>query len=122
MNQYQEQNQNHNNKKEIFSELRDSLYENSNEYNISNIKISSLKNPKIIDEIKNLKIIELDNLEDFLSYVNYDHFMIFKHNNFYYFCDTGLSSYLGVLSLIKITDFNLYLRKDKIHNIENFDI
>ena len=118
----QKQDQNHNNKKEIFYEIRDMTYKNTeNAIDISDVKISSLKNPNIIDEITNLKIIELDNLEDFISYVNYDHYLIFKFNNFYYFCDTELASYLDKLSLIKITDFNLYLRKDKINKIENFN-
>ena len=111
----------HNNKNEIFYEIRDTIYRNSeNAINISDIKISSLKNIYIIDEIKNLKIIELNNLDDFISYVNYDHYLIFKFNNFYYFCDTELASYLNKLSLIKIIDFNLFLRKDKINKIENF--
>jgi len=118
----QEQYQNHNNKKEIFFEIRDIIYDNSeNAIDISDVKIYSLKTPHIIDEMKNLKIIELNNLDDFMSYVNYDHYLIFKFNNFYYFCDTELASYLDKLSLIKITDFSLYLRKDKINKIENFN-
>jgi len=118
----QEQNHNHSNKKEIFSEIRDLIYKNTEtDINISEVKISLLKNPNIVNEIKNLKIIELDNLEDFLSYVNYDHYLIFKFNNFYYFCDTELTSYLEKLSLIKMIDFSKYLRKDKINNIEKFN-
>ena len=118
----QEQYQKHSNNKEIFDEIRDIIYNNSeNAIDISDVKISSLKNLYIIDEIKNLKVIELDNLDDFMSYVNYDHYLIFKYNNYYYFCDTELASYLDKLSLIKITDFSLYLRKDKINKIENFN-
>jgi len=118
----QEQCQSHNNNKEIFCEIRDMIYKNSEKaIGISDVKISSLKNPHIIDDIKNIKIIELNNLADFMSYVNYDHYLIFKVDNFYYFCDTELASYLYNLSLIKISDFNLYLRKDKINKIENFN-
>ena len=73
------------NKKEIFSEIRDIAFEQ-----INDVRLSSLKNPKIIEEIKTLKIIELDNLKGFDTYANYDHYLIFKVKDDYYFCDTDL--------------------------------
>jgi hypothetical protein len=113
---------NYNDKKEIFSELRDKLYSQMFlpiGYNTPvGVKISIL-NHKLIEEIKNLKVIELNNLEDFSLYVNYDHFLIFKFNNEFYFCDTALAPSLNIDSMIKIIDFNLYLRKDKIKKIDD---
>jgi len=113
---------NYNKKKEIFSELRDKIYEYGtsyiNEAQINEIKISSLKNKKIIDEIRALKVIELDSLKGFFSYVNYDHFLIFKFNDEFYFCDTELAYSLREESMIKISDFNFYLRKDKMKKID----
>ena len=108
---------NYNNKKEIFSELRDFIYLNANTY-IKEVKISCLKNIYIIEEIRNLKVIELDNLEDFIQYTNYDHFLIFKFQDDYYFCDTQFAPLLNTRSMIKISDFNQHLRKDKIKKID----
>lgn len=105
------------NKKEIFSELRDQLYLIDTGGDINEVKISSLKNSNIINEIKTLQVIELDNLESFLSYVNYDHFLMFKFENDYYFCDTELTPSLQQYSLLKISDFNQHLRKDKIDKL-----
>jgi hypothetical protein len=105
------------NKKEIFSELREQLYLKDVNNNINEVKISCLKNSNIINEIKTLQVIDLDNLESFLSYVNYDHFLMFKFEYDYYFCDTELTPSLGINSLLKIIDFNQHLRKDKIQKI-----
>ena len=105
--------QSYSNKKEIFSELRDQMF-----FKPSEVRISSFKNPKIIEEIKTLKVIELDNLASFISYVNYDHFLIFKFNNEFYFCDTELVSSLNTHCMLKITDFNQHLRKDKMRKIQ----
>ena len=117
----------YNNKKEIFSEFRDQIFDKQalfskifDKSEIGEVKISSLKNDKILEEIKILKVIELDSLEDFYSYVNYDHFLIFKFNNEYYFCDTEFAPSLGLGCMIKIIDFNLYLRKDKMKKIDKF--
>ena len=105
------------NKKELFAELRHNLY-----FNLSNeLKLSTLKSKykdEIIDELKTLKIIELDDLQSFESYVNYDHYLIFKYDNQYYYCDTELVPGLKMESMIKIIDFNKYLRKDKIKKID----
>jgi len=103
---------NHKYKKEIFSEISDKLFEQLND-----IKLSSLKNPNIIEEIKALKIIELDELKSFNLYTNYDHYLIFKFNDSYYFCDTELVPSLDMYSMVKIIDFNQILRKDKINKI-----
>jgi len=105
------------NKKDVFSELRDCIMQKDVNNNINEVKISSLLNPNIVDEIKTLKIIKLENLESFISYANYDYFLIFKFNDEYYYCDTELVPSLGVFSMIKILDFNLYLRKDKMENL-----
>ena len=108
------------NNKEIFSELRDCIYLNPDiNTEIKDVKISSLKNPLLIDTIKTLDVIKLDNIESFLSYVKYDHFLIFKFEKNYYFCDTELVPSLGKYSMVKISDYNIYLRKDKINKISN---
>ena len=107
------------NKKEIFSKLRDHIFLNAHSEKMSEIKISSLENHEVIGELKTLKIIELDNLESFLDYVNYDHFLIFKFEDNYYFCDTEMVSQLGMHSISKIIDFNQHLRKDKLEKIRN---
>ena len=105
------------NKKEIFSEIRDIAFEQ-----INDARLSSLKNPKIIEEIKTLKIIELDNLKGFDTYANYDHYLIFKVKDDYYFCDTDLIYTLNANSVIKIIDFHQYLRKDKLNKINENSI
>jgi len=103
------------NKKEIFSEFRKQIFNGLNE-----IKLSSLTNKlKIINEFKSIKVIELDDLDTFESYVNYDHFLIFKNDNNYYFCDIELVPGLKKESLVKILDYNQYLRKDKIKKIQD---
>jgi len=107
----------HNNKKEIFSELSDQIYLKDIFDHINEIKISSLKNHKILEELKSLNIIEINKIENFLLYINYDHFLIFKLDNDYYFCNTELVPILGEYSMIKIIDFKQYLRKDKILKI-----
>lgn len=106
-----EQQNSYKNKKEIFSELRDKLFQQEND-----VKLSVLKNINVLETIKTLQVIELDNLKSFLSYINYDHFLIFKFNNEYYFCDTALVS-SNLNSMIKIIDFNQHLRKDKMKKI-----
>ena len=106
---------NYKNKKEIFSEFRNQTYFANDKLN--EVKISLLKNPQIIEEIKTLRVIELDNLESFLSYVNYDYFLIFKFNDDYYFCDTELVPTYNMQSMTKIIDFNQIFRKDKINKI-----
>lgn len=104
-----------NNRYKIFAELNKFYFLDKFE-----CKLSSLENKdKIINEIKTLKIIEIDNLDEFYSYSNYDHFLIFKNKNEYYFCNTELIPAVNKESLLKITDFNHYLRKDKIKKIES---
>lgn len=110
-------NQQKNNKKEIFSILIDYMYLNDTNKQIVDVNISSFDNSFLIDEIKSLKIIELDSLERFVFYLNFDHFLIFKFNDDYYFCCTELTPALGVYSMIRIMDYNLYFRKDKLKNI-----
>lgn len=108
------------NKREIFSELRDCVYIDDIYNRINEVKISSLTNNQIIDELKNLKVIELKTkLEEFSSYINYDHYLIFKLNDDYYFCDTELVQSLDIYSMVKMIDYHLYLRKDKIKKIES---
>lgn len=108
-----------NNKKEIFSKLRECIFEKDNSYkHINEVKISLLKSSNIVDEIKTLKVIELDDLESFLSYINYDYFLIFKFNDDYYFCDTELAPTLNIFSMLKLVDYKQYLRKDKIRKID----
>lgn len=103
-------------KKVIFSELTSNLFHDvNNEINLSSLR-SKFKE-EIIKQIKTLKIIELNNLESFYKYVNYDHYLIFKFNNDYYFCETDLVPALKLESMIKINDFNNLLRKDKINKI-----
>ena len=110
---------NYKKKKELFSEIRDRIYHNADE-DIYEVKISSLKNSeKIVEEIKSLKVIKLDNLEDFLPYLNYDHFLIFKVKNEYYFCDTELTSIYDKYGIIRVTDFKHHLRKDKMKKIND---
>lgn len=111
------------NKTEIFSELRSYIFNYEYQTSISDpeysaINLSSLKNQNIIEEIKALKVIELDNIESFISCTNYDHFLIFKVNNEYYFCDTELTPMLHFGSLILLNDYKHYIRKDKLLNIE----
>lgn len=109
----------HKHKKELFSEIRDYIYHNV-DYDRYEVKISSLKNyNSILEEIKSLKVIELNNLEDFLSYLNYDFFLIFKLNDEYYFCDTEIASIFDKRGMVKMIDFNHHLRKDKINKIVN---
>jgi hypothetical protein len=105
------------NKKEIFSELHDYIYLKDNYKHINSAKISSFKNPLLIETIKTLRIIVLDSLESFLFYVNYDHFLIFNFNGEYYFCDTELVPDLGIYSMLKIIDYSIYFRKEKIEKI-----
>ena len=109
------------NNKEIFFEIREYILSIYDHIGINEIKISSLLNPNILDEIKTLKIIKLDKLESFSSYINYDYFLIFKFKDDYYFCDTELFPSLGKFSLVKILDFNSCLRKDKIKNLNNIN-
>ena len=104
---------NSSNKKEIFSELRNFNFLNSE------VKLASLKNKNdVINELKTLKIIELNDFESFELYVNYDHYLIFKFDDDFYFCETVLVPQLGKQSMIKMLDFNKYLRKDKIRKIQ----
>lgn len=106
------------NKKEFFSEIIDLIWSSSNK--IDEIRLSNLKNSKIIiSEIKTFKVIELDNLESFILYANYDNFLIFKFENSYYFCNTELIPILGKYSLIKMIDYIFLLRKDKILKLKN---
>jgi len=109
-----------NNRKEIFSELSNQIFMNdthSNLFHATEVKISSLQNSKIADELKTLNVIELDSIESFLQYVNYDYFLMFKLNDDYYYCETALVPTFGNCSLIKLLDFNYYLRKDKIKKL-----
>jgi hypothetical protein len=105
------------NNKEVFFELREHLFLKDVYEHINEVNISSLSNPNIVDEIKSLKVIKLADLESFSSYSNYDYFLIFKFQDEYYFCDTELIPQFGMFSLLKILDFNMHLRKDKINNI-----
>ena len=106
------------NKKEFFSEIIDLIWSSSDK--IDEIRLSNLKNSKIIiSEIKTFKVIELDNLESFILYANYDNFLIFKFENSYYFCNTELIPILGKYSLIKMIDYIFLLRKDKILKLKN---
>ena len=106
---------NYKTKKEIFSELRSQIYQ-LDTFEVG-VKLSSLNNIKIIDQIKALKVIELDNIESFVFYKNYDHYLMFKFNDEYYFCDFDLFPGIGEQCLIKLVDYNRYLRKDKINKI-----
>lgn len=113
---------NYSNKKDIFSEICQVIYLNDMQSNIlSEIKISNLKTNFIVDEIKTLRVIELDNIESFLSYTNYDYFLIFKVKEEYYFCETESVKTYGVYGMIKLLDFNQYLRKDKMKKIEELN-
>lgn len=85
----------------------------SSEYNIS------FDNTLLVNELKTLKVIELDNFESFSFYLNYDYYLIFKFKNIYYFCDTDLTSTRGITSLVKFVNYNHFLRKDKIKKIQN---
>lgn len=85
----------------------------STEYKISSLNVS------LVNKLKALKVIKLDNLESFLSYLNYDYYLIFKFKNIYYFCDTALASARGITSLVKLINYNHFLRKDKILKINN---
>jgi len=108
------------NKKEIFSVLRDYFYLNSkldNHNTISDVKISSYNNSLLTETIKTLNVIELDNIESFSSYLNYDHFLMFKFEDDYYFCDTELVTLHGINGIIRISDYNLFLRKEKMKKI-----
>lgn len=106
------------NKKEFFSEINNLIW--SSIYKIDEVRLSNLKNSKaIISEIKTFKVIELDNLESFILYANYDIFLIFKFENSYYFCNTELIPILGKYSLIKMIDYIFLLRKDKILKLKN---
>jgi hypothetical protein len=112
---YQQQN-----KKEIFAELSDEIYLKDvviKDNTINEAKLSSFKNILLIETLKTLRIIELDDLESFLSYINYDHFLIFKYKEDFYFCDTELVPKLGKYSMLKMTDYHLYLRKEKLNKI-----
>lgn len=106
-----------NNKKEIFAELRDEIYLKDTYKHINEAKLSSFKNILLIETLKTLRVIELDDLESFLSYVNYDHFLIFKYKDDFYYCDTELVPELGKYSMLKIIDYHLYLRKEKLNKI-----
>jgi hypothetical protein len=109
---------NHSSKKKIFLKLTTQIYSGIDIFE-NGIRLSSLKDDNLIEEIKTLKVIELDNLESFESYINYDHYLIFKLNECYYFCDTNLIPAIKFDCLIKINDYNQILRKDKIKKIDN---
>lgn len=105
-------------KKAIFSEFWKASYylESQKEicgYGVSEVKVSHSK--KLIEELKTLKVIELDNFESFLNYLNFDYYLIFRYNDEFYFCDTELAT--TYKSLIKLVDYNIHLRKDKINKI-----
>lgn len=106
-------------KKIVFAEITDKIYLSeiySDE--IRSFKVSSLENyEEIVNEIKTLKIIEIDKIESFISFINYDHFLIFKLKNEFYFCNTELVPLLDKHSMLKISDFPHFLRKDKINQI-----
>jgi hypothetical protein len=110
-------NQKKNNKKEVFSPLRDYIYLDNTYKYVNEVKISSFDDSFLIDQIKTLKVIELDDLKSFVFYLNYDSFLIFKFQDSYYFCDTELSPIFGLNCMIKLIDFSIYLRKDKLKNI-----
>lgn len=105
----------YNDKKDIFSELINQLFRKGT-FELG-VKLSSFENEKLIEELKNLKLINIDKLEDFENYSNYDYFLIFKHDDEYYFCDTKMIPSLGTDSLIKLIDFKHFLRKDKLTKI-----
>jgi hypothetical protein len=106
--------------KEVFDVLRAYYYEYphlmSNRM-MNEVKISSFGSKELVEAIKVLKVVEVDDFESFYSYINWDHFLIFKVKNDYYFCDTELAPVYNEGSLLKILDYNLYLRKDKIDKL-----
>ena len=115
------------NRKEILSKIRDKAFEfllfnihkgSSNNLLMGSIDILSY-DLDIQEEIKILKVINLDNFEDFSNYLNYDHFLIFKFDNNYYYCDTEFTKQTQY-GIIKINDYNLLFRQEKINKINNF--
>ena len=104
---------NYSEQKELFSDIIKLIWDDINE-----LKISKLNNyKKIIKEIKTFKVIEINNLESFFRYKSYGNFILFKYKHDYYFCDTELIPILKIKSLIKIIDYKVFLRKEKILKI-----
>jgi hypothetical protein len=102
----------------IFLKFRDIIYNNITSDTTNDIRISCLENSnEIIDAIKTLKVIEIDNFESFFLYTNYDYYLLFKLIDDYYLCDTGLATTYGDKSMIRLVDYSYYLRKDKINQI-----
>ncbi len=103
-----------------FKALKDYYYQSPDSMSdnlIAEVKLSYFKDKQLIEDLKALDVIELDNIEGFYSYCNWNHFLIFKLENDYYFCYTELVPSFDKAALLKILDYNLYLRRDKINKI-----
>jgi hypothetical protein len=84
---------------------------------IEGVDIFSFNDEYLIHEIKNTRVINIDKIEDYLSYLSYDYYLIFKCDDEYYFTDTELSHKLKG-AIIKLLDYNLIFRKEKITKLK----
>ena len=71
---------------------------------------------EMIDAVVNLTVVE--NETDLKKLKNYDYFLVVKKGDDYLFLDTSMVDTSGPLNpLIKLENYNLYLRKEKLKKI-----
>ena len=76
---------------------------------------------EIIECVLSLKIIEVDNFlpETLEKYRYFDNFFILKIEQHYFFINTSyIDVYYPTLNPLKINDYNVHQRKDKLKKIE----
>ena len=76
----------------------------------------------VVNSVLALRIIEdVDfSTKTLEKYRYFDHFFILKINDDYYFINTNyIDVYYITLSPLKINDYNIYQRKDKLKQIQN---
>ena len=69
----------------------------------------------VVSGLKSLRVIEVDNIaKDYIKYKSFDYFLLLKNNRDFYLLDTTKD---GSYKPLKINDFNIYLRKEKLDKL-----
>jgi len=101
----------------MISEDRKILKEfSSQNFSKSSVNLSSFSK-NVIDTIVNLIVVEDET--DLKKLKNYDYFLVLKNKAEYFFLDTSLVDTSAPFNpLIKIENYSLYLRKEKLKKIK----
>lgn len=100
----------------MISEDRKILKEfSSQNFSKSSVNLSSFSK-NVIDTIVNLIVVEDET--DLKKLKNYDYFLVLKNKSEYFFLDTSLVDTAPLNPLIKIENYSLYLRKEKLKKIK----